>query len=238
MGATPTETSSARATRENFDGAHAAKQFDATARAIADDLGGEERLSAIQKHILRTLGACVLPWQRWLRIGFGSHLVGKAQPPLRVILRPPDGSKLIPSCVDWELTPIQFSILKIIPRAALFSDAPSKNLEVEISKVVHCWARPTQLHRIKVIKGRNAVPATWSKRRSSRLAQPSPCLTLARAGATLLTYSMTSSARARKVGGTSRPSARAVRTFRTRSSLVDCTTGRSAGFSPLRMRPT
>src|SRR5262245_37857602 len=45
-------------------------------------------------------------------------------------------------------------------------------------------------------------------------------------------YSITLSARAR-VGGTSSPSALAVRRLSRRSNLVDCVTGRSAGRSPL-----
>ena len=49
-------------------------------------------------------------------------------------------------------------------------------------------------------------------------------------------YSITSSARASSVGGTSRPSALAVLTLITSSYLVGACTGRSAGFSPLRMR--
>src|SRR5262249_23151850 len=52
-----------------------------------------------------------------------------------------------------------------------------------------------------------------------------------------LHHSITSSARASSVGGTSRPSALAVGRLMTSSNLVGCTTGRSAGFSPLRMRP-
>ena len=50
-------------------------------------------------------------------------------------------------------------------------------------------------------------------------------------------YSITSSARASSVGGMSRPSALAVLRLITNSNLVDCTTGRSPGFSPLRIRP-
>jgi hypothetical protein len=50
------------------------------------------------------------------------------------------------------------------------------------------------------------------------------------------TYSITSSAIASSVGGIVRPSALAVLTFTTNSNLVVCTTGRSAGRSPLRMR--
>jgi hypothetical protein len=50
-------------------------------------------------------------------------------------------------------------------------------------------------------------------------------------------YSITSSARARKVGGTSIPSERAVCRFRVNSNLVDCKTGKLAGLVPLRMLP-
>src|SRR5262245_66041940 len=49
-------------------------------------------------------------------------------------------------------------------------------------------------------------------------------------------HSITSSARASSVGGTSRPSALAVFRLTTSSYLVGACTGRSAGFSPLRMR--
>jgi hypothetical protein len=51
-------------------------------------------------------------------------------------------------------------------------------------------------------------------------------------------HSITSSARASKVGGTSRPSAFAVLRLMTNSYLVGACTGRSAAFSPLRMRST
>src|SRR5262249_36655486 len=50
-------------------------------------------------------------------------------------------------------------------------------------------------------------------------------------------HSITSSARPSSVGATSKPSVLAVWALITSSNLVDCTTGRSAGFSPLRMRP-
>src|SRR5262245_33032430 len=50
-------------------------------------------------------------------------------------------------------------------------------------------------------------------------------------------HSITSSARPDSVGGTSMTSAFAVLRLSTNSNLVDCTTGRSAGFAPLRMRP-
>src|SRR5262245_659251 len=51
-------------------------------------------------------------------------------------------------------------------------------------------------------------------------------------------HSITSSARASSVGGTSRPSALAVLRLIASSYLVGACTGRSAGFSPLRMRST
>ena len=51
-------------------------------------------------------------------------------------------------------------------------------------------------------------------------------------------HSITSSARASSVGGTSRPSALAVFRLMISSYLVGACTGRSAGFSPFRMRST
>src|SRR5262245_5518331 len=51
-------------------------------------------------------------------------------------------------------------------------------------------------------------------------------------------HSITSSARASSDDGTSRPSALAVLRFTTSSYLVGACTGRSAGFSPFRMRST
>ena len=51
-------------------------------------------------------------------------------------------------------------------------------------------------------------------------------------------HSITSSARARSTGGIVRPSARAVLRLITSSNVVGCSTGRSPGFSPLRIRST
>src|SRR5262249_30271632 len=50
-------------------------------------------------------------------------------------------------------------------------------------------------------------------------------------------HSITSSAMLSSDGGTVRPSIRAVWALMTSSNLVDCSTGRSAGLAPLRMRP-
>jgi hypothetical protein len=49
-------------------------------------------------------------------------------------------------------------------------------------------------------------------------------------------YSITSSARASSVGGTARPSILAVWALMTSSNFDACTTGKSAGLTPLRMR--
>src|SRR6516165_5818546 len=51
-------------------------------------------------------------------------------------------------------------------------------------------------------------------------------------------HSITSSARAMSDGGTTKPSPLAVWRLMTRSYLVGACTGKSAGFSPLRMRST
>ena len=51
-------------------------------------------------------------------------------------------------------------------------------------------------------------------------------------------YWITSLASVNKVSGIFKPRALAVRRLITNSIFVDCWTGRSAGFSPFRMRPT
>src|SRR5262249_52867123 len=50
-------------------------------------------------------------------------------------------------------------------------------------------------------------------------------------------HSTHSTAATSSLSGTVRPSIRAVGWLITNSNLLDCTTGRSAGFAPLRMRP-
>jgi hypothetical protein len=51
-------------------------------------------------------------------------------------------------------------------------------------------------------------------------------------------HSITSSARASRAGGTSRPSALAVLRLMTSSNFVGCSTGMSAGFAPRRILST
>ncbi len=53
----------------------------------------------------------------------------------------------------------------------------------------------------------------------------------------VIPYSITSSARARSCGGTVRSSILAVWALMTSSNLLVCTTGKSAGLAPFRMRP-
>src|SRR5262249_4588139 len=51
-------------------------------------------------------------------------------------------------------------------------------------------------------------------------------------------HSITSSAATSSLSGTVRPSILAVEALITSSNLLACSTGKSAGFAPLRMRPT
>jgi putative tryptophan/tyrosine transport system substrate-binding protein len=85
--------------------------------------------------------------------------------------------------------------------------------------------------RIVALAARHAMPCRsltpnrkWSAQRSSE----DDCL---------INYSITSSAATRRFCGTVRPRVLAVLRLMTSSNLVDCTIGRSAGFSPLRIRP-
>ncbi len=78
-------------------------------------------------------------------------------------------------------------------------------------------------------------PARW---RLAPVAGPPSLALPLRALSVWRTYSMTSSARASSIGGTSSPSVLAVLRLITSSYLVGACTGKSAGFSPLRMRST
>src|SRR5215475_10804087 len=85
-----------------------------------------------------------------------------------------------------------------------------------------------KLHKAKVCDDRIAARAPRAATLPARRRQRDEIAPL---------HSITSSARASSVGGTSRPTVLAVWELMTSSSLVDCTTGKSAGFAPLRMRP-
>ena len=82
-------------------------------------------------------------------------------------------------------------------------------------------------------------PAARARGEVRHCRQPKTCTTSGREQSQQTArYSITSSARASSDGGTSRPSALAVLRLITSSYLVGACTGRSAGFSPLRMRST
>src|SRR5882762_4934781 len=100
------------------------------------------------------------------------------------------------------------------------------------------WLNPTP-HAIAVYASRPPSPvATQHSLPSGRYSLLGPDFhRLDRASFAWRTHSITSSARPSSVGGASKPRALAVGRLMTNSNLVDCTTGKSAGLSPLRMRP-
>src|SRR5215467_5986992 len=101
------------------------------------------------------------------------------------------------------------------------------------------WLNPTP-HAIAVYASQPLSPAAAQHSLpSGRYSLLGPDFhRLDRASFAWRTHSITSSARARSVGGTSRPSALAVLRLMNSSTFVTCWTGKSAGFSPLRMRST
>src|SRR5262245_693533 len=101
------------------------------------------------------------------------------------------------------------------------------------------WLNPTP-HAIAVYASQPLSPvATQHSLPSGRYSLLGPDLhRLDRTSFAWRTHSITSSARASSVGGTSRPSALAVLRLMTSSNFVGACTGRSAGFSPLNMRST
>src|SRR6516162_3195264 len=80
---------------------------------------------------------------------------------------------------------------------------------------------------------RKSVTPRWRGHRETLLG----CPLCANSGHYGCSYSMISSASAERFGGTSMPSALAVLRLMMNSNLLDCTTGKSAGFSPLRILP-
>src|SRR6202022_679826 len=101
------------------------------------------------------------------------------------------------------------------------------------------WLNPTP-HAIAVYASQPLSPvATQHSLPSGRYALPGPDLhrLIAPALPGAFPHSITSSARVRSVGGTSRPRAWAVLRFMNSSIRVDCWTGKLASFSPLRIRP-
>src|SRR5262245_10211787 len=110
----------------------------------------------------------------------------------------------------------------------------------DITEVVHP-AHEFLAEGIIVRGSRPDVPDTRRLARLLRARRERPCRRRAAEKSNEVTpvaHSITSSARASTVVGISRPSAFAVLRLTTSSYLVGACTGRSAGFSPLRMQST
>src|SRR5262245_6162232 len=93
----------------------------------------------------------------------------------------------------------------------------------------------TEAHNLNVVarEPERVAASSWGRHpKTFTLPDLSRCSELSKL------YSITSSARASRVGGISSPRALAVLRLMTSSYLVGACTGRSAGFSPLRMRST
>src|SRR4249919_211018 len=101
------------------------------------------------------------------------------------------------------------------------------------------WLNPTP-HAIAVYASQPLSPvATQHSLPSGRYSLLGPDFhRLDRASFAWRTHSITSSARASRVGGTSRPSTLAVLRLIASSYLIGCWTGKSAGFAPFKMRST
>ena len=100
---------------------------------------------------------------------------------------------------------------------------------------------PKRRQRFRAARGREAAEQPDDRQPLLRARRERPCNRRAAEQRDELApfyHSITSSARASSVGGTSRLSILAVSALMTNSNLLACTTGRSAGFAPLRMRPT
>src|SRR3954463_11458467 len=101
------------------------------------------------------------------------------------------------------------------------------------------WLNPTP-HAIAVYASQPLSPvATQHSLPSGRYSLLGPDFhRLDRTSFAWRTHSITSSARARSVGGISRPRVLAVLRLMTKSKEIGSSTGRSAGLAPLRIRAT
>src|SRR5262249_17001751 len=105
-----------------------------------------------------------------------------------------------------------------------FIQAPLKGDQSRSVKLLRCGGKkPNHRHR-RLLRPRRERPCAGCATEKRDELAPS--------------HSITSSARASTVGGTSRPSVLAVFRLITSSNFVGACTGRSAGFSPFRMRST
>src|SRR5262249_47705842 len=109
----------------------------------------------------------------------------------------------------------------------------------EVADITHSLAENLHVHIRR--RGRRQIANTHGLHRLLRLRRQRPRRRRAAeqrdelAALHRCNHSITSSARASSVGGTSRPSALAVLRLITRSYLVGCSTGMSLGFAPRRI---
>lgn len=124
--------------------------------------------------------------------------------------------------------------------------APTSPLKVLLGLRVAAIFKPPLLARLP--SGSGGLKKVYSKTCTNKCAtsgfgsradMPESCGNVAFCpiGDTSASYSITSSAATCSVCGTESPNAFAVLRFNTNSNLVGCSTGRSAGLSPFRIRP-
>src|SRR5215471_629086 len=104
-----------------------------------------------------------------------------------------------------------------------FLQGPGNRRDVEDRRLLDRHGIRRRLARLARLRACDDRPCGRAAEKRDELAPP---------------HSSTSSARASSIGGTSRPSALAVLRLMTSSYFVGACTGRSAGFSPFRMRST
>src|SRR5262245_23296452 len=108
----------------------------------------------------------------------------------------------------------------------------------EVADITHSLAENLHVHIRR--RGRRQIANTHGLHGllRPRRERPRGCRAAEQRDELAALHSITSSARASSVGGTSRPSALAVNKLMTRSNLVGCSTGISAGFAPRRILST
>ena len=112
------------------------------------------------------------------------------------------------------------------------SETPRFNAAVDVAHVQKPWAKLLgESAERKKDFSENSAYRNSITRRGNRRHAAEKCDELA------ALHSITSSVRASSVGGMVRPSILAVWALMTNSNYDACTTGKSAGLAPLRMRP-
>src|SRR6476659_3173897 len=109
-------------------------------------------------------------------------------------------------------------------------------LAFDVASFVEAFAE--RGHNVRGLAGRSGAEEPDDRHRTLlRPCRERPCRRAEQRDERSSVHSITSSAMASSPGGKLRPNALAVLRLITNSNLLDCMTGRSAGFSPLRIRP-